>query len=92
MVAVAAAHHRLAWIHPFPDGNGRVAQLHSHVLLQSMGLTNGVWSPLRGLARTQKDYYLRLAQADMPRHGDLDGRGNLSIAQRAVFAMNKIAD
>lgn len=78
VVAVAAAHHRLAWIHPFPDGNGRVARLHSHVLLQSMGLTNGVWSPLRGLARTQSDYYLRLAQADMPRHGDLDGRGNLS--------------
>ncbi len=85
VVAVAAAHHRLAWIHPFADGNGRVARLHSHLLLQRMGLTNGVWSPLRGLARTQQDYYLRLAQADMPRHGDLDGRGNLSEQRLVEF-------
>ena len=85
VLAVAAAHHRLAWIHPFPDGNGRVARLHSHVLLQSMGLTNGVWSPLRGFARTQSEYYKRLAQADMPRHGDLDGRGNLSEKRLVEF-------
>lgn len=85
VLAVAAAHHRLAWIHPFPDGNGRVARLHSHVLLQSMGLTNGVWSPLRGFARTQGEYYKRLAQADMPRHGDLDGRGNLSEKRLVEF-------
>ncbi len=85
VLAVAAAHHRLAWIHPFPDGNGRVVRLHSHVLLQSMGLTNGVWSPLRGFARTQGEYYKRLAQADMPRHGDLDGRGNLSEKRLVEF-------
>ena len=85
LVAVAAAHHRLAWVHPFPDGNGRVARLHSHVLLVRMGLTNGVWSPLRGLARSQQAYYLHLAQADMPRHGDLDGRGNLSEQRLVEF-------
>jgi Fic family protein len=79
VLAVAAAHHRLVWIHPFPDGNGRVARLHSHVLLQS------VWSPLRGFARTQSEYYKRLAQADMPRHGDLDGRGNLSEKRLVEF-------
>ena len=27
VIAAAAAHHRLTWIHPFPDGNGRVARL-----------------------------------------------------------------
>jgi Fic family protein len=78
ILAVAAMHHRLAWVHPFMDGNGRVARLHSHLLLYAMGLTNGVWSPLRGLARTQDRYYQALAAADMPRQGDLDGRGNLS--------------
>jgi Fic family protein len=85
VVALAAAHHRLAWIHPFPDGNGRVARLHSHLLLTRMGLTNGIWSPLRGLARTQAAYYQHLAQADMPRHGDLDGRGNLSEKKLIAF-------
>lgn len=78
VVAVAASHHRLAWLHPFRDGNGRMARLHTHLLLGKLGLTNGLWSPLRGFARTQEAYYARLAAADEPRAGDLDGRGNLS--------------
>ena len=80
IVAMAAAHHRLAWIHPFLDGNGRVARLHSHLVLGHMGLTNGLWSPLRGFARSQEAYYSHLAAADEPRAGDLDGRGNLTEA------------
>lgn len=78
IVAMAAGHQRLAWIHPFLDGNGRVARLHSHLVLGHMGLTNGLWSVLRGFARTQDAYYARLAAADEPRAGDLDGRGNLT--------------
>lgn len=78
VVAMAAAHHRLAWIHPFLDGNGRVARLHSHLVLGHMGLTNGLWSPLRGFARSHENYYSNLAVADSPRAGDLDGRGNLT--------------
>jgi len=78
VVAMAAAHHRLAWIHPFRDGNGRVARLHSHLVLGHLGLSHGLWSPLRGFARHQETYYARLAAADEPRAGDLDGRGNLT--------------
>lgn len=78
VLAVAASHHRLAWIHPFRDGNGRVARLHSHLVLGKLGLTNGLWSPLRGFARTQDAYYARLSGADEARAGALDGRGNLS--------------
>jgi Fic family protein len=78
LVAMAAAQHRLVWIHPFRDGNGRVARLHSHVLLRHMGLTNGLWSPLRGFARTHARYFAQLAAADEPRAGDLDGRRNLT--------------
>ena len=80
VVAMAAAHQRLAWIHPFLDGNGRVARLHSHLVLGHMGLTNGLWSPLRGFARSQETYYAQLAAADETRAGDLDGRGNLTEA------------
>lgn len=78
VLAMAAAHQRLAWIHPFLDGNGRVARLHSHLVLGHLGLTNGLWSPLRGFARNQDRYYALLAAADEPRAGDLDGRGNLT--------------
>lgn len=78
IVAACASHHRLAWIHPFRDGNGRVARLHTHLAFGKLGLSNGIWSPLRGFARTHEAYYRRLAAADQPRAGDLDGRGNLS--------------
>jgi Fic family protein len=78
VLAIAASHHRLAWIHPFADGNGRVARLHTHLALGHMGLTNGLWSPLRAFARSTERYYALLDAADQPRAGDLDGRGNLS--------------
>lgn len=84
IVAVAASHHRLAWIHPFRDGNGRVARLHTHLALGALGLTNGLWSPLRGFARSHEAYYAHLAAADEARAGALDGRGNLS--ERALMA------
>jgi Fic family protein len=85
VVAMAAAHHRLVWIHPFTDGNGRVARLHSHLVLGHMGLTNGLWSPLRGFARTSEAYYAHWVGADQARAGDLDGRGNLSEAGLLVW-------
>lgn len=78
LVAMAAAHQRLGWIHPFVDGNGRVMRLHTHTLLAALGYTGGLWSPLRGFARSTERYYALLADADVPRRGDLDGRGNLS--------------
>jgi len=78
LLALAAAHQRLGWIHPFIDGNGRVMRLHTHALLSALGYTNGLWSPLRGFARATDRYYVLLAEADQPRRGDLDGRGNLS--------------
>lgn len=77
--AVAASHHRLLWIHPFYDGNGRVARLFSHAFLKRIGLgCNGLWSIARGLARSVEEYRAALMAADHPRLGDMDGRGNLS--------------
>lgn len=78
VIALMAAHHRLAWIHPFLDGNGRTARLHTHLGLSSLGLTQGLWSPMRGLARAQQEYYASLIGADRDRQGDFDGRGVLT--------------
>jgi Fic family protein len=80
IVALAAAHHRLTWLHPFADGNGRVARLHTHLLLHTAGLTGGLWSPLRGFARSEARYKALLQAADEHRRGDLDGRGSLTQA------------
>lgn len=78
VIALMSAHHRLVWIHPFADGNGRTARLHTHLGLSALGLTQGLWSPMRGLARAQQEYYASLIGADQHRQGDYDGRGNLT--------------
>jgi len=76
LVAAACAHHRMAWVHPFLDGNGRATRLQTHCALWP--LTGGLWSVNRGFARKRDEYYGRLASADAARRGDLDGRGNLT--------------
>lgn len=86
LIAIACAHHRLAWVHPFRDGNGRVLRLQSQAALLQHGAGSGLWAVSRGLARTVDTYYLRLAEADSPRRGDLDGRGNLSEEGLIAFA------
>jgi Fic family protein len=85
VVAVAAAHHRFLWIHPFYDGNGRVARLMSHATLKRLGIGNSLWSVARGLARNVGSYKALLMAADEPRQNDLDGRGNLSQAALIEF-------
>ncbi|WJK09918.1 Fic family protein [Pseudomonas fluorescens] len=80
LLAVMIYHHRLAWVHPFVDGNGRTVRLVTHLQLQKLGLVSPLWSLSRGLARQQASYYARLANADKPRRGDLDGRGQLTQA------------
>jgi Fic family protein len=86
ITAIPAAHHRFNYIHPFPDGNGRVSRLMSHAMAHLAGIgAHGLWSVSRGLARGLAgpgDYKRMMDHADMPRQGDLDGRGNLS--QRAL--------
>ncbi|MBM2293575.1 Fic family protein [Sulfitobacter pseudonitzschiae] len=89
IIAIASAHHRLNFIHPFPDGNGRVSRLMSHAMALNAGIGgNGLWSISRGLARGLEDrgeYKQMMDLADSPRRGDRDGRGNLSQAALQTF-------
>ncbi len=79
VVALAAAHHRLMWIHPFLDGNGRVARLFTDAYFHRIGLSGyGLWNVSRGLARRRDEYKRHLAAADSERQNDYDGRGSLS--------------
>ncbi len=86
IVAAATAHHRLLWMHPFLDGNGRVARLMSHAMLRDSLDTGGIWSVARGLARNETRYKQHIIACDQPRRNDLDGRGNLSEEALAEFA------
>lgn len=91
IVAMAASHHRLNYIHPFPDGNGRVSRLMSHAMGHAAGVgAHGLWSASRGLARgleSRTDYKRMMDFADSPRENDLDGRGNLSQRALAEFVL-----
>ncbi|MDR1828488.1 MAG: Fic family protein [Methylobacteriaceae bacterium] len=85
ILAAASAHHRLLWIHPFPDGNGRVARLMTHAMLSDVLDTGAVWSVARGLAHNEARYKAGLAACDTGRRNDLDGRGTLSEEELAAF-------
>jgi len=95
ILAMAAAHHRFNFIHPFPDGNGRVSRLMSHAMAHSAGIgAQGLWSISRGLARGlaggvagRAEYKKMMDHADMPRQADLDGRGNLSLLALNEFVL-----
>lgn len=86
ILETAAAHHRLLWIHPFLDGNGRVARLMSHAMLLGVLDTGGIWSVARGLARNVDAYKKHLVNCDLKRRNDLDGKGNLSEEELAKFS------
>ena len=85
ILALAAAHHRLLWIHPFLDGNGRVARLMSHAVTLDILDTGSMWSISRGLARNVNEYKAHLSNCDLQRRNDLDGRGNLSEEALIIF-------
>ncbi|MEX0733225.1 MAG: Fic family protein [Steroidobacteraceae bacterium] len=86
IISAAAAHHRLLWIHPFLDGNGRVARLMSHATLLEALDSGGIWSIARGLARRDREYKEHLVACDQPRQGDMDGRGALSERALVEFS------
>jgi Fic family protein len=91
IMAMASAHHRFNYIHPFLDGNGRVSRLMSHAMASVSGIgARGLWSISRGLARgleSRTDYKRMMDYADTPRQGDLDGRGNLSQKALQEFVL-----
>ena len=86
VIAAAASHHRLAWIHPFLDGNGRVTRLMTHAYLKMAKMDgHGLWTVSRGFARNREGYLGALTEADQHSRGDLDGWGNLSHAGLVEF-------
>ena len=86
-IAMAAIHHRVLWIHPFGDGNGRVVRLATLLFARRIGLgAVGLWSMSRGLARARERYMAALEDADAVRRHDADGRGARSAEALARFA------
>jgi len=96
IIAMAASHHRLAWIHPFLDGNGRVLRLFTEATSITEKIDGeGLWSISRGLAVRNKEYYAALHNADQKRWNDYDGHGNLSekfLVEFCIFFLETAID
>jgi Fic-DOC domain mobile mystery protein B len=62
----ARFHHRLVWIHPYPNGNGRHARLATDLLLASLGRERFSWGSanLIDVGETRKRYIAALSEAD----------------------------
>lgn len=65
-------HHRLVWIHPFPNGNGRFARLASDLLLEFNGAKKFEWGSeeLSGNSANRDRYLRALRRADKEDHYD----------------------
>lgn len=69
LIAAAASHHRLTWLHPFRDGNGRVSRLFTGLYLAVININrSNLWSLSRGFSRDRQWYMINLRSADSPNH------------------------
>ncbi len=84
MMNAAAMHHRLLWIHPFRDGNGRAARLVTRQFL-SGAMGSLYWSLARGLALEKPAYFSFLKVCDRGRFDSRDGPGPLSRGALVAF-------
>lgn len=64
--AAVRFHHRVVWVHPFPNGNGRHARLAADVLLHSLSLPRLDWSG----GSVETDGQVRAAYIDALRAAD----------------------
>lgn len=62
----ARFHHKLVWIHPYPNGNGRHARLATDLLLTALGQPRFTWGSesLTDPGETRKRYVTALRAAD----------------------------
>jgi Fic family protein len=67
LLKTAIAHHRLAWIHPFGNGNGRVVRLLTYALMIKYGFNvkeGQILNPTAVFCSNRDNYYTYLAKAD----------------------------
>lgn len=96
LIHIISSHHRLMWIHPFLDGNGRTARLALDGAFASINMSGyGLWNISRGLARNSAEYKKYLAHADMLKQGERDGKGVLpsqALASYVNFMLDTALD
>ena len=68
LIKVALAHHRLVWIHPFNNGNGRTVRLFTYALLLhykfGVDIADRIINPTTIFCSDRDRYYQMLSEAD----------------------------
>jgi len=66
-------HHRLIWIHPFPNGNGRQGRLVADILVRRLGIERLTWggNSLSANREARSAYLSAMRKADKGDIGDL---------------------
>lgn len=67
LLAIALSHHRMAWIHPFDNGNGRMVRMFTYALLIKQGFqvkTGRILNPTAIFCMDRDRYYKMLSLAD----------------------------
>ena len=86
IIYALCSHHRLVYIHPFLDGNGRISRLYLDYLFLYFEIDGyGLWNISRGLSRSSDEYRYKLSLADEKYKGYNDGRGPLSLKELKNF-------
>ena len=69
----ARFHHKLVWIHAYPNGNGRHARLATDLLLTAIGRPRFTWGRVNlvDASKTRKAYVVALCSADNHDYGPL---------------------
>ncbi|MEJ0053254.1 MAG: Fic family protein [bacterium] len=97
LLVTALAHHRLAWIHPFDNGNGRTVRLFTYALLIKQGFrvkVGRILNPTAIFCMDRERYYDMLARADSgTREGALEWCSYvLEGLQREVEKIDRLLD
>lgn len=67
LLKTALAHHRMAWVHPFGNGNGRTVRLLTYALMIKYGFNvkdGKILNPTAVFCNDRDVYYQKLAEAD----------------------------
>lgn len=67
----ARLHHRLTWIHPFPNGNGRCSRLMADYFLIQSGAPKFTWGESLAAEQRRELYLTAIRQADAHDFGPL---------------------
>jgi Fic family protein len=71
----AIVHHRFTWIHPFTNGNGRVARLLTYAMMAKQGFIDAsgirALNPTAVFGSNREEYYDHLSKADSLKDDDV---------------------